>query len=135
MLDTNVLVYFLFKGYESKSSDEVLAKTQFWCAPSLVYHEFESVVVRHFRHKLISRADAFEMHADFSLLVENRIIDPAPESVLRTAFASNLSAYDAQFVALATEIEGRLITNDKKIVAAFPEVALIPADYLASGIS
>ena len=130
-----MLAYFFFKRYEEKLSSDVLAKTESWCAQSLIFSEFESVVIQRYRHKLIDRSSAIELYGDFMHLMQFRTIDPSPEGVLQVAFDSKISSYDSQFVALAQEVNGILVTNDKKIVAEFPDIAVFPTDYLATEMS
>ena len=44
--------------------------------------------------------------------------------VLELAYRSNCSAYDCEFVALAQDLGVKLVTTDKQILKAFPEVAV-----------
>lgn len=56
----------------------------------------------------------------------------ASEHVLRSAVASACSAYDCEFVALAEDIEVRLVTVDKQILSQFPDVAISLDGYLVT---
>ncbi|MFW6313566.1 MAG: type II toxin-antitoxin system VapC family toxin, partial [Spirochaetota bacterium] len=47
----------------------------------------------------------------------------APDAALRIALESGLSAYDAEYVALARELGCTLLTNDGRIVREAPDVA------------
>ena len=44
---------------------------------------------------------------------------------------TNVTSYDAEFVALAVQRNLRLITIDKAVLAAFPDVALSLTDFAA----
>lgn len=53
--------------------------------------------------------------------------------VLSLTAQSACSAYDCEFVALAGNLEVPLITNDRQIVAAFPQTAITALSYLKNG--
>ena len=53
-------------------------------------------------------------------------------TVLRLAASSRLSAYDCEFVALAESLAVPLVTEDRAVLKAFPDVALTMEDFLAS---
>ncbi|MDD5323608.1 MAG: hypothetical protein PHD43_24000 [Methylococcales bacterium] len=50
--------------------------------------------------------------------------------VLTLTDSSNCSAYDCEFVALAKQLSVKLVTQDKKILLEFPEVAVSLDDFL-----
>lgn len=52
--------------------------------------------------------------------------------VIQLLAESTVSAYDAEYVALAQETESRLVTFDKKLISLFPDVAVHPDDFLSS---
>lgn len=49
--------------------------------------------------------------------------------------SSRVSAYDAEYVALAQETGSKLVTFDKKLIDLFPDVAIHPEDYLSAASS
>lgn len=50
--------------------------------------------------------------------------------MLRLAQQSGCSAYDCEFVSLAQDLHVQLVTMDKGILAAFPEIAVsLPAFF------
>jgi predicted nucleic acid-binding protein len=53
------------------------------------------------------------------------------DAVLEVVDATRLSAYDAEFVALAEELSVPLVTEDKAVLKAFPETALSMDGFLA----
>jgi hypothetical protein len=51
--------------------------------------------------------------------------------VLELAARTRLSAYDCEFVALAQALAVPLVTEDRAVRKAFPEVAVTMEDFLA----
>jgi predicted nucleic acid-binding protein len=50
--------------------------------------------------------------------------------VLTLAQKSGCSAYDCEFVSLATSLSLKLITGDQKLIQTFPNVAMTAGEYL-----
>jgi len=50
---------------------------------------------------------------------------------LDVPFATGVSAYDCEFVALAKDLRLRLVTADKQVLAKFPETAVSLASFAA----
>ncbi len=65
-------------------------------------------------------------------LMQDREFEPPSAAVLHLASRSGASAYDCEFVALAQQFAIPLLTADRKLLAAFPEIAVSVATWLAS---
>ena len=130
ILDTNVLVHLLFENFTETFSEEVINKAEDWLTPHLTLTEFSNVIVSYYRNKMITYQQALDLYTAINMTVENRTVRCNKKRVLEFALESNLSIYDSEFVTLAKQKETILITNDKKIVRNFPEIALTPKQYL-----
>ncbi len=53
------------------------------------------------------------------------------KQVLTLTAESNCSAYDCEFIALASDFDIQLVTFDKKILAEFPDITIHPDDFVA----
>lgn len=49
--------------------------------------------------------------------------------VLELAARSGCSVYDCEFVALAEDLSAALVTSDRRILKAFPSVAVSPSVF------
>jgi predicted nucleic acid-binding protein len=64
--------------------------------------------------------------------MEGREILPPSDLVLDLVAASDCSAYDCEYVALAKHINVKLVTSDDKILRNFPETAIELATFSVS---
>lgn len=131
IVDTNILVYLLFSNYDHSISFKVLEKASNWFVPSLMIKEFSNVIVTHFRQKIITRQEALDIHKTLKHITRRRTLHINDRKILEIALESNLSIYDAEYVALAKQQKAMLVTNDKKVLKNFPKIALTPEQYLA----
>ena len=51
-------------------------------------------------------------------------------SVLHVAEEGGIWVYDAEYVALARQLQVKLVTTDERILAQFPAVAVSPFEFL-----
>ncbi len=118
VLDASVLVEYLAGGEHGEQARAriLTAQTGLW-APHLVDAEVGHVLRRAVRAKQIRPATAREVLTDLAELPLKRA---AHTGLLERAWAlrSNLSFYDALYVALAERIELPLLTLDARVAAA-----------------
>lgn len=130
VVDTNIISYLYIAGEFSAQAEKVLLKDSIWAAPLLWRSEFRSVLSQYIRKDLLTLEDAVEIMESASALMENNEFDVASRQVLELVEASNLSAYDCEFVALAKDLGVKLVTADNQISSQFPDYALAIQDYL-----
>jgi len=130
--DTNLITYLLLPGEHTPTAEQVLEQDPRWIAPLLWRSEFRNVLALHIRQQLLSldQARGFAERAE-SLLAGNEYT-LASDIVLDLAAASGCSAYDCEFVGLALQRAVPLVTADRKILSAFPKVAIEPRQLLQS---
>jgi predicted nucleic acid-binding protein len=81
------------------------------------------VLTGYLRRELLerSRAVALMQEAEETISAHQDMIDT--EQVLQLVSSSNCSSYDCEFVAAAQRLGVPLVTEDRAILGAFPEVA------------
>jgi predicted nucleic acid-binding protein len=130
VVDTNLVAYLLITGPHTALVERVFEHDPEWGAPLLLQSEFRNVLARRVRAGESPLESAFAAARAAELLVEEREFQPAGEHVLRLAEASGCSAYDCEFVAVARDLGVPLVTFDREVIQAFPNVALHPADVV-----
>ncbi len=121
VVDTNVLVHLVSgTGPAGERAAALYAGDPSWCAPALALSELRNVLVGMVRRGWIDARDADAMHDDALDILGPRIAAVRGTTVLETALALELTAYDAEFVALAEELDVLLVTRDRAILEAVP---------------
>jgi len=133
--DTNVVAYLLVEGERTEAARRVFQRDPDWRLPPLWRSEFLNVLVVAVRAGAIDRDQASQAWQAAASLFDEAERAPDGEEVLTIALRSKLSAYDAQFVAVAEELDVPLITGDRRIVAACPGRAVSLEEFGAGGSS
>jgi predicted nucleic acid-binding protein len=100
-----------------------------WHAPELVRSEFRSVANGLLRRgealpKILAAAAISDQCAAFHRLVANEVFAVLQESPL--------SAYDAEYVALARRLGCQLVTTDQAVLEHYPSLAIRLEDFAGS---
>lgn len=127
--DTNLITYFYVSSDRSGRAEAVRQRDPLWVAPRLWQSEFRHVLVRLVRHGLGLDA-ALRIAAEAEATMAGREYTVLTDEVLELAAASGCSAYDCEFVALAMRLGVPLVTDDRRVLRAFPSVALSPDAFV-----
>lgn len=130
--DANLIAYLLIPGPFTEDARRVLAKDAAWAAPVLWRSELSNVFAGYMRRGLLSLDAALERFAGAAEILGASEYEVSFEQVLRLASTSGCSAYDCQYVLIARALRVPLVTSDKRILTAFPTVAVAPHDFAAN---
>lgn len=124
VVDTNVIAYLLLPGVRTEAARALYRRDPSWHAPVLWRSEWRNVLATYLRAGELRLADATTLCAEAESLMTGgeHLVDSA--EVLSLAASSRCSAYDCEFVAVARAIGVPLVTTDRQLLAAFPEVAV-----------
>jgi predicted nucleic acid-binding protein len=131
VVDTNVIHYCWVRGQNTEIAQAVRRKDPEWHAPILWRSELRNVLTAYLRRGLLTRAQVVGILglADQALAGCEHIVPD--DLVLDVVTSSVLTAYDAEFVALATALSAPLVTADKAVLKAYPERALTMETFLS----
>lgn len=133
VVDVTVLGYLLFPGPHSEEVEQLRRLESEWIAPQLWRSELLNVLWKYARRGDLSLGEALlRMEAAEHLLRAGTYTVP-DWLVLSMAVASGCTAYDCHYAALARHLGLRLLTHDKQLLTAFPDLALSPAHYPSTG--
>ena len=124
--DTTLLVQHILA--EEPAAQAVRDVDAAWVAPPLSATEVRSALLTYVRAGRMSADEAIRACALAAALADRtRSVQDA--DVLRAAARYGLSAYDGECVALAQALGVRLVTSEKRVLAAVPDVAVVPEAF------
>lgn len=127
VVDTNIVFYLLVNGEFTEMVEKVMRRDKDWAAPLLLHSELRNVLLGYVRRGSLPLTKALEISRMAALKVQSRYVDG--DSVLEIGAASGCTAYDSEFISLAKQLNAPLVTSDKKVLAAFPNVAVSIEDF------
>lgn len=130
--DTNTIAYLYLPTGQTDDVVALLHKDSHWVAPLLWRSEFRNVLALYLRKNIIDLDTAFAMQSQAERQMADREYSVNSTSVLRLAEQSGCSAYDCEFVSVAAALNIPLITGDRKLIHAFPNIAMTAKEYLSS---
>jgi predicted nucleic acid-binding protein len=129
--DTNILTSLFFPATSSAVVEKLQKKTEDWIVPPIWRSEFIDVAAAYFRKGIISYDQALEAVSQAAKILEDAEMEPDILITMSMIKNSKCTPYDCQFVALAFQMNVRLLTLDPQILIEFPAIAIKPQDYLA----
>lgn len=131
VVDTNLIAYLWLPGEHTKLAEEVLRKDPQWAAPSLWRSEFRSVLAGYIRLKKMPLDTAIHIMDEAETLFQGREYFVPSLKILELIPHTPCSAYDLEFIALAKDLGGVLVTTDKQVIKAFPALAVSALSFLS----
>lgn len=107
----------------------VLARDPEWAAPLLWRSEWRNVLAGYLRRGQLALSEVMERLALAESLLRGREFAVESDRVMEWVARSALSAYDCEYVAVADQLGVPLVTNDARLVSAFPERVVASGDF------
>jgi len=131
VVDSNVIAYCWLNTPMTGLAQRVRVKDPVWHVPVLWRSEMRSILAGYLRDGSLSAAQARRVMGQVEEALAGCEHLVASDTVLKVIETTRLSAYDAEFVALAEELSVPFVTEDKAVLRAFPETALSMDGFLA----
>lgn len=130
VVDTNVIVAMSVPNDNRAIAREVWLLDPDWRAPVLWRNEYRNVLVQRRRHG-IGDIDAarLAMRTAHDLVPRDCTYESDDDDVLTLASKCGCSAYDCEFVSLASRLDTKLVTWDQQLLREFPGIAVHPAKF------
>lgn len=123
VVDTSVIAYLIVPGETTHLAEAVRDKDPIWAAPWLWRSEMRNLLVLYLRREILGLTEIQDYMASAEELLLGREYNVASDEVFRLAVDSNCTAYDCEFIFLAEKLSVPLVTSDKKLLTAFPQIA------------
>jgi predicted nucleic acid-binding protein len=127
VVDTNVVAYLLLPGPLTEAAEALLIDQPEWAAPPLWRSELRNVLIGALRRGQLGldQVLALQQQAEDLVICHKEVV--RSDAVLQLAAASGCSACDCEFVAAAQQLGVPLMTADRALLRAFPDLAqLLP---------
>ena len=124
VVDNSVLVYFWLPSAFAELAEAAKAQDGLWAAPVLWRAEFRNILAGYLRKKLLTEAEANTAFLNAQKDLGAQEFTVPTERILKLVLASDCTAYDCEYVALAQDLGVPLVTADKQILRAFPKTAV-----------
>ncbi len=123
VVDANVIVYAITPCDLTGTARAVIESASGVIVPQLWRLEVANALAVIERKGLLSVEQATQVFADALgiFLIRERPVDP--RQTFHEALATGLSAYDSEYVSLARKFRCRLVTNDRRLLNAVPDIA------------
>jgi predicted nucleic acid-binding protein len=124
VVDSNTIIHIHVQTERTDLALRALQKDPQWVAPPLWQSEFRNVMAGYIRRRILQLEDAKLVMKSALKTMQDREILPPSDLALDLVAASDCSAYDCEYVALARHLNLKLVTSDNKILRSFPETAV-----------
>lgn len=131
VVDTNVIAYLYLPTQFTEQAEQLLERETAWAAPVLWRSEFRSVLALYLRKQLITFDKALQLQTEAESLMRGNEYEIGSFEVMKFVRDSRCSAYDCEFVALATGLRTTLVTMDQFILREFPNTAVSLTSFLS----
>jgi len=125
VVDANIIIYAITESEQTGLARRLLEHTPDVVVPLLWRSECLSALVVLARAHRIAVDDAFGAFAAAWEVFHPREQEVDYRLAMRAAIERKISAYDAQYLALAMQLECRLVTNDRNLAARCGDHAVL----------
>ncbi len=119
VVDSNILAYLYLPGEFTARAEALLEQDPDWAAPLLWRSEFRNILAGYLRRGNLTFDATVAIQQEAEALMQGAEFEVESRQVLELVHTSSCSAYDCEFVALARQLNVKLVTMDKKVLQAF----------------
>ena len=122
--DTNIIAYLFLESEHTQKARQWLAMDSEWHVPPLWQSEFMNILALYMRKELLTLKQAIAIQEQAASRLSQYEHQPLAKDVLTLAKQSGGTAYDCEFVATARALGCSLLTADKPLLRAFPNITV-----------
>ena len=130
VIDANILIYALIECDNSRLIPQLQEKDADWRTTELCLHETLNVLATYQRRGVLTLEQCRELLRNASRFISVAKCEVNMEASLVAATKYGITGYDAQYVALAQNLAVPLITEDRKLRQAVPDVGISMQEFI-----
>lgn len=123
VVDSNVLAYLYLPGPHTEAAERLYQQDAEWHAPILWRSQYRNILAGYMRRGSLTFEQALAIQQEAESLLNGAEHEADSRRVLELVKASDCSAYDCEFIALAEALGVAAVTMDAKLIKAFPKIA------------
>ena len=135
VVDTNVLAARNMQHEKSSLAEQVDRHDPVWIAPPLWRYEFQNILAKNLWTRRMTMDAAVDTWRQVMEVMTDNEREPSPQKVIELSGRYRITAYDANFIALAMEMGVMCVTEDGELQQKFPAIAVSMADFIKRGFS
>lgn len=135
VVDSNVLSARNVTGILTRLAEQVEERDSVWIVPPLWRYEFQNILAKAIWVRQITLEDAMVAWRKASTQMFENEHAPSPEKVIDLSARYRITAYDANFIALAMEMGVMCVTEDGELQKKFPAIAVSMEAFIKQGIT
>ncbi|MDD5329046.1 MAG: type II toxin-antitoxin system VapC family toxin [Sulfuricella sp.] len=128
--DVNLVAQLILKLDRTETAQAVFRSAPEWVMPELWRHEFLNVLANYLRFDRVPAERLALAWQSANALFAESIRQPDMLLALKLAGERGASAYDAQYLALAQTLGLPLVTEDRKLRQAAPDLTLSMQEFI-----
>ena len=121
--DSNLIASCVLESVATESALRLRNADPDWRVPRLWRYEVMNIFATMIRAGRLDKDVAASLYSGLAAALEPGEQDSPPKAVLDISAAFGITGYDAQFVALAIELDCTFYTQDKELLRKFPAIA------------
>ena len=130
VVDTNILAARNLASAQTSLAEQVDQIDHFWIVPPLWRYEFQNILAKTIWAKRLSIEKAEETWHHVKTLMSENEHEPSAEKVIELSARYRVTGYDANFIALAMELDIMCVTEDGELQEKFPSIAISMEDFI-----
>lgn len=130
VVDSNVLVARNLTSLSTRVAEQVEERDPVWIAPPLWRYEFQNILAKAVWARQLTQDAAMVAWRNTSTQMAENEYAPHPEHVIELACRYRITGYDANFIAVAMEMNVLCVTEDGELHCKFPAIAVSMEDFV-----
>jgi predicted nucleic acid-binding protein len=122
VIDTNVIAPLYLRSAQTEAVTRLFARDQIWRTEPVALIELSNVLLSYERARYITAATARNCLERAAAFLQPNLFRVTHRAALDAALRYGTTAYDARFLAVAQQLDCRLITEDAKLRTAAPQL-------------
>ncbi|TAJ77602.1 MAG: PIN domain-containing protein [Gallionellaceae bacterium] len=131
VVDANILIYSLIGSGYTPLVNKLREKDTDWRTAGLCLHETVNVLATYQRRGILTLAQCKKLLAHAEHFMKVAQCEVMMDAALTVAAKYAITGYDAQYAALAKNLNAPLVTEDRKLRETVPGIAFSMQEFLA----